>query len=132
MYYGFWKWCVKNFIFDPESALDWVILVISGAAAIIAAYVATPTTPYGQAAAASGVFQAIQGLRIAYKASKAWRVLSRAFKGFTGIAKVSRMAVGGRKITRVKAASHVFTTTRRRLGMGYAVFSGLDFIHVSD
>lgn len=132
MYYGFWKWCVKNFIFDPESALDWVMLVISGAAAIIAAYVATPTTPYGQAAAASGVFQAIQGLRISVKAAKAWRVLSRAFRGFTGIAKVSRMAANGRKITRVKAASHVFTTTRRRLGIGYAVFSGLDFIHVSN
>ena len=29
LYVAFWKFCFRNFIFDPESALDWTILAVS-------------------------------------------------------------------------------------------------------
>ena len=52
LYVAFWRYCFRNFIFDPESALDWTILAVSVVAGIFSGGIGT------------GV---IQGTRIAAK-----------------------------------------------------------------
>ena len=37
LYVAFWRYCFRNFIFDPESALDWTILAVSVVAGIFSA-----------------------------------------------------------------------------------------------
>lgn len=52
LYVAFWKFCFRNFIFDPESALDWTILAVSVVAGFFSGGIGTG---------------AIQGLRISTK-----------------------------------------------------------------
>lgn len=45
LYVTFWKYCFRNFIFDPESALDWTIFIVSFVAGVFTA--GAGTTIYG-------------------------------------------------------------------------------------
>lgn len=102
LYVGFWKWCFKNFIFDPESALDWTILAISFVAAFGGAVVGSVAGPVGSVAgavvAAGAVASVAKSAKIAasiIKVGNALRKIKRAVsfvKKVPGIVKASKIA----------------------------------------
>lgn len=143
LYVGFWKWCFKNIIFDPESALDWTILAISIGAGILS---------FGTGTAA------IQGLAISTKIAagitKVGNALRKIMRGVSfvkkvpGIVKASKIATRAAKggATKVKKflvptsttlrgrfihARDVFKKTRNYTKKGYGIYSGIDFLDVT-
>jgi amino acid permease len=63
-YQEFWWWCFKQLIFDPNSALDWVILIVGTIAAVGAGVLSRDPK------ATVGVFTLIRSIAGAAKITK--------------------------------------------------------------
>lgn len=145
-YQEFWWWCFKQLIFDPNSALDWVILIVGTIAAVGAGVLSRDPK------ATVGVFTLIRSIAGAAKITKFLSKGVKMFKRITGatqgVAKVVRVGRGMKFISRVPknikvAKTPLSLTSRLKIGWksarkvrsqlkwGMNIYSGIDMLDVT-
>ena len=147
LYQEFWWWCFKQLIFDPNSALDWAILAITIVSTVGASVIGGP-------AAGAGVFAAIRSIagaaKIASFVAKSTKLLKTVTKSVhwvhktqqykralkiaekaPAVIRVTKPAKSVGFLKRVRKTSQTTIKRINRIKRGYAIFSGIDMLHVT-